>query len=165
MFVIGLLLLAAAIVVGIDIAVMNDTKVDLEAFNQTWTSSPGAAFVVGVITAVVGLVGLWLMINGMRRMRARRRERRAIVEERDRLAAERQREIDAMSAAGRGDRGRDGMDGAVDDTHTGEPERVREGERVREPVRDREFSNRETATDRNRTGETVDLRDREPSAD
>jgi hypothetical protein len=63
MFVIGLLLLAAAVVVGVDIAMMNDQSIDLEAFNQTWTSSPGAAFIVGAITAVAGLLNLVVLVD------------------------------------------------------------------------------------------------------
>ncbi|HEY2811849.1 MAG TPA: hypothetical protein VGJ03_00150 [Acidimicrobiales bacterium] len=98
MFIIGIVLLAAALTVGIDIAVQNSQQVNLEAFSQVWTSSPSAAFVVGVITALVGVLGVFMMVDGFGRSRARRRERRAIVEERDRLAAERQSEIDAMNA-------------------------------------------------------------------
>jgi uncharacterized membrane protein YciS (DUF1049 family) len=104
MWIIGLLLLVAAVVVGIDIAAMNDQQVDLEAFNQVWTSSPAIAFVVGVVTALVGVLGLWLMFTGLRRSRVRGRERRAEMAERDRLADERRRELEAMSAAGQDDR-------------------------------------------------------------
>jgi len=104
MWIIGLLLLAAAVVVGIEVAISNDQSVDVEAFNHVWTSSPAAAFLVGVATAVVGALGLWMIFAGMRRNRLRRRDRRAEIAERDRLADERRREIDAMSAAGQGDR-------------------------------------------------------------
>jgi uncharacterized membrane protein YciS (DUF1049 family) len=99
MWIIGLLLLAAAIVVGIDIVAMNDQSVDLEAFNQVWTSSPAVTFVVGVVTALVGVFGLWMLITGMRRSRVRRRTRRAEWAERDRLADERRRELDALSTS------------------------------------------------------------------
>ncbi len=104
MFIIGILLLAAAVVVGIEIGISNDRQVDVEAFNHVWSSNPAAAFLVGVVTALVGAFGLWLTFAGMRRSRVRRRERRAEIAERDRLADERRREIDAMSTAGRGDR-------------------------------------------------------------
>ncbi len=103
MWIIGLLLLVAAVVVGIDIAAMNDQQVDLEAFNQVWTSSPAVVFLVGVVTALVGVFGLWLMISGLRRSRIRGRERRAEMAERDRLADERRRELAAMAAAGHDD--------------------------------------------------------------
>ena len=103
MWIIGLLLLVAAVAVGIDIAAMNDQSVDLEAFNQVWTSSPAIVFLVGVVTALVGMFGLWLMISGLRRSRIRGRERRAEMAERDRLADERRRELAAMAAAGHDD--------------------------------------------------------------
>jgi uncharacterized membrane protein YciS (DUF1049 family) len=104
MWIIGLLLLAAAIVVGIEIGISNDRQVDIEAFNQVWTSNPAAAFLVGVVTALVGAFGLWLMFVGLRRSRVRSRRRRAEIAERDRLADERRRELEAMGATGGGDR-------------------------------------------------------------
>ena len=103
MWIIGLLLLAAAIVVGVEIGISNDRQVDIEAFNHVWTSNPAAAFLVGVVTGVVGLFGLWLFFVGMRHSRVRSRSRRADIAERDRLADERRREIEAMGATGRGD--------------------------------------------------------------
>ena len=115
MWIIGLLLLAAAVVVGIEVAISNDQTVDVEAFNHVWTSSPAAAFIVGVVTALVGAFGLWLMITGMRRSRVRSRNRRAEMAERDRLADERRREIDAMSTAGGS---RDEHDERADDRPT-----------------------------------------------
>jgi ABC-type nickel/cobalt efflux system permease component RcnA len=103
MWIIGLVLLAAAVVVGIEIGISsNDRSVDIEAFSHVWTSNAAAAFLVGVITALVGAFGLWLMFTGMRRSRVRRRARRAELNERDRLADERRREIEAMSSTGRG---------------------------------------------------------------
>ncbi len=96
MWIIGLLLLAAAIVVGVEIGISNDRQVDIEAFNHVWTSNPAAAFLVGVVTALVGVFGLWLLFVGMRRSRVRSRRRRAEIAERDRLADERRRELEAM---------------------------------------------------------------------
>jgi hypothetical protein len=134
MWIIGLLLLAAAIVVGVEIGISsNDRSVDIEAFSHVWTSNAAAAFLVGVITTLVGVIGLWLMFVGMRHSRVRRRERRADIAERDRLADERRREIDAMSTAGRGE----GRDRVADDrpvaTETRDRERLaddRDHERV-----------------------------------
>jgi len=100
MWIIGLLLLAAAVVVGIEFGISNDQSIDVEAFNHVWTSSPAAAFLVGVATALVGAFGLWVMVTGMRRSRVRGRSRRAEMAERDRLADERRRELDAMSTSG-----------------------------------------------------------------
>jgi uncharacterized membrane protein YciS (DUF1049 family) len=140
MWIIGLLLLAAAIVVGVEIGISNDQQVDIEAFTRVWTSNPAAAFLVGVVTALVGVFGLWLTFVGMRRSRVRRRRRRAEIAERDRLADERRRELEAMGATRRGDRD----DRTVAADH-GDGNRDRD--RVTEPDRD-----------------TVDLQD-EPEAE
>ncbi len=93
MLIIGLLLFAAAIVVGIDVAAMNGTSIDIEAFNHVWASSVAVSFVAGVVTALVGVVGLLLLRDGSVRSRRRRRARRAEIERRDRLAAEHEREL------------------------------------------------------------------------
>src|SRR4029077_7086471 len=85
---------------GIEFGISNDQSIDVEAFNHVWTSSPAAAFLVGVATALVGAFGLVLMVTGMRRSRVRGRSRRAEMAERDRLADERRRELDAMSTSG-----------------------------------------------------------------
>ena len=99
MWIIGLLLLAAAVVVGIEFAISNDKSVDVEAFNHVWTSSPTAAFLVGVASALIGAFGLWMMVTGMRRSRVRSRNHRTEMAERDRLADERRRELDVALAA------------------------------------------------------------------
>ncbi len=138
MWIIGLLLLAAAVVVGVDIATRNDTSVDLEAFSHVWTSSPAAVFLVGVVTALVGAFGMWLMLFGLRRARVHRRERRAELAERDRLADERRREVAAMATANHGDRGR-----------------VATGDSAERDHQDRDMSDSEMS-DRD-----VDLRDRQ----
>jgi uncharacterized membrane protein YciS (DUF1049 family) len=141
MWIIGLLLLAAAIVVGVDISINNDQSIDLEAFNHVWTSTPAVAFGVGVVTALVGIVGLLMFFGGMRHSRVRRRERRAEMAERDRLADERRRELDSMATANRdsGDR-----------TMEARPEHV-----------DRDMDRERVARD----NDTVDVRDREDLGD
>jgi len=88
MLIIGLLLVAAAITVGIDIAVLNNYSTDVEAFGQVWTSSPSVVFVAGVVTALVGAIGIAMMTDGMQRMRDRRHDHRQTRTERDRYAAE-----------------------------------------------------------------------------
>lgn len=93
MLIIGVVLLVAAVVVGIDVAAQNQVQVDVEAFNHVWTSSPSAAFIAGVVTAIVGVLGVFLMLDGGARSRRKRREGRAVVSERDHLAAERAEEL------------------------------------------------------------------------
>jgi hypothetical protein len=91
--VIGIILFAAAVVVGVDVTWMNHFGVDVEAFNQTYTVSPALMFVGGIVTALVGVLGLMLLHDGMERRGVRRRETRAAVAERDQLAAERDAEL------------------------------------------------------------------------
>ena len=186
MWIIGLLLLAAAIVVGVDISINNDQSIDLEAFNHVWTSTPAVAFGVGVVTALVGMVGLLLFFGSLHRMKVRREERRAEAEERDRLAAERdrladerRREIDAMSTANQGTGGRmsderdvrDERDPAFygdrgdRDMDREDRERVADRERMsdRDIDRDRDVD-RDRDIDRERVArndDTIDVRDRD----
>ncbi len=91
MFIIGLILLAAAAVVGIDVAVVNSTGVNFEAFGYVFTTNTAVIFVAGVIVALVGCFGLFLMTDGAARSARRRAERREMEAERDRLAAEAER--------------------------------------------------------------------------
>jgi len=159
MWIIGLLLLAAAIVVGIEIGISNDRQVDVEAFNHIWTSNPAAAFLAGVVTALVGAFGLWLMFVGMRHSRVRRRSRRADIAERDRLADERRREIEAMSTAGRGDRDRDDRTVAERPVAAGYRDRARgDAERDDRDVDERDVRDRDR-DDRDRERVPADRRD------
>src|SRR5204863_6413747 len=80
-----------------DVAVLNVTNVDVEAFGQVYSSNVSAAFVAGVVTAGVGCIGVLMMVDGWRRARVRRSTRRAEHEERDRLADERRRELDRQA--------------------------------------------------------------------
>ena len=88
MFIIGLILLAAAAVVGIDVAAVNSTTVDFEAFGHIFVTNTAVLFVAGVITAFVACLGVFLMTDGAGRTARRRAHRREVEAERDRLAAE-----------------------------------------------------------------------------
>ena len=87
MALIGLVLLAAAAAFGIDVAAQNFFDLDVEVFGRTFATSPSAVFVAGVVTGLVGVAGVFLLTDGIRRRRRIRGERRATVAERDRLAA------------------------------------------------------------------------------
>jgi len=63
MLIIGLLLFAAAVTVGIDFAVLNNNAIDLEAFGQVWESNASVAFVAGVVTALVGAIAVAMLIS------------------------------------------------------------------------------------------------------
>ena len=87
MFVLGLLILAAAVVFGIEFVIANDSQVTFKLWNQTWSMD---AFWLGVmgagfLLAVVIAVGLMRMsVARSTRMRAERRE---LAAENERLAA------------------------------------------------------------------------------
>lgn len=86
MVLIGLLLLAGAVVVGIDVAATNDFAMDVEAFNQVFSTTVGGVFVAGAVTGLVAAFGIMLLHDGGERRKVRRRELRETEAERDRLA-------------------------------------------------------------------------------
>ncbi len=75
MVLIGLVLLAAAAVFGIDIAAQNLASLDVDLFGQTFATTPAAVF------------GLMMVRDGTIRLRRRRATVRETAAERDRLAA------------------------------------------------------------------------------
>jgi hypothetical protein len=87
MMVIGLLLFAAAAVVGIDVAATNDLGVDVDVFGRTVATNTGSLVVAGIVVALVGAVGVLLLVDGARRRRMAAQEEREIRAERERLAA------------------------------------------------------------------------------
>lgn len=89
MALIGFLLLAAAAIVGIDVAYENmDVGVDVAAFGSTSTTNLGVLFVGGVLTALVACLGIMLLRDGAAISARRRSERKERDAERDRLRAE-----------------------------------------------------------------------------
>lgn len=96
MAVLGLLLMLAAGALTAGVVLSNTNRISAEAFGVTLSNvSVGGLFVAGVVTALVFALGLWMLLQGMRRARRRRLERREIVRDtRDQtasLAAERDR--------------------------------------------------------------------------
>jgi ABC-type nickel/cobalt efflux system permease component RcnA len=110
MMILGLLLIAAAVVVGTEVVVSNTEAIRFDLFGwEVDNASVAGVFLFGAVAAVVLLVGLWMLATGLRRARRRRlevrqarhdrdealrqqdEERRAIEAERDRLAAEKAR--------------------------------------------------------------------------
>jgi hypothetical protein len=99
MAVLGLLLLVSAVGLSLDVVFQNTSSISVDALGQTFTLSSGWLFVAGVITGAVGLLGVILLLGGMARARRRRvalaRSRgdsRDLQADRDRLAAELDRE-------------------------------------------------------------------------
>jgi len=85
----GVVLVAAAIGVTVDIFVQNTEQFDLDAFGRTFAVTPGWLVVTGIAVVVVFLIGARLIALGVARARRRRRALRtglAASQERDRLA-------------------------------------------------------------------------------
>jgi hypothetical protein len=77
MLIIGLILFGAAVAVGIDVAVINDAGVDVDAFGQMFSTTIGGAFVAGIVTAIVGCLGLLMISDGTARRRRLAHEAKA----------------------------------------------------------------------------------------
>jgi flagellar biosynthesis/type III secretory pathway M-ring protein FliF/YscJ len=75
MVIIGLVLIAAAAAVGIEITAMNNVSIDIDAFNQLYETSAAVVFVAGAVTALAGAIGIMLVRDGLIRRREARRER------------------------------------------------------------------------------------------
>jgi type II secretory pathway pseudopilin PulG len=95
MAILGLLLVLAATGLTLDVVFQNTSSISVDALGQTFTLSSGWLFTAGVITGVVGLLGVTLLLGGMTRARRRqaalaqsRRAARDLQVDRDRLAAE-----------------------------------------------------------------------------
>jgi len=74
MLIIGLVLIAAAAAVGIEITAMNNVSIDVDAFNQLYETSIAMVFVAGAVTALAGAVGVMLVRDGLIRRRRLHRE-------------------------------------------------------------------------------------------
>jgi hypothetical protein len=99
MAILGLLLLLSAAGLTLDVAFQNTSSINVDALGQTLTLSPGWLFVAGVITGAVALVGVTMLLGGMRQARRRRaaltqsrKDSRELQADRDRLEAELDRE-------------------------------------------------------------------------
>ena len=124
MAIIGLLLLAAAAVFGIELAAMNDYTIEIDAFNQVYSTTAAIVFVAGIVTGLTAVLGIMLLRDGLVRRHQKRSEAR-------RAEAHRERHIAALEEEHAASLGAD-TDGANRE-HVDLRDRVRE----REPDRDR----------------------------
>jgi hypothetical protein len=92
MLIIGLLLFGGAVAVGVDVVAVNNAAVDVDAFGHIFSTSIAGVFMTGVIAAIVGCLGLMLMVQGAQR-------RRRLVAEAKAGRAERRDSEEAMAAA------------------------------------------------------------------
>ena len=75
MVAIGLILLVLAILVAVGIALSNTGEVDVELLGEAITGlTTGTLFLAGVATGVVGMLGLSLMLAGLKRRRTKAQE-------------------------------------------------------------------------------------------
>jgi hypothetical protein len=92
MMILGLILLAAAVVLAIELIIANDATMTMHLWGWSWQMDAFWLAVGGAIILAVGLIGLALMQGGARRSRRLRRERRDLAEENRRLAARSERD-------------------------------------------------------------------------
>lgn len=98
MVLLGLLLIAAAAVVGVEVVRVNMTATDVSAFGTTITGySLGSLFLAGVAAGVLACLGLWMIKAGLARSRRRRLERKNIVNERETIVTEKESELDDLA--------------------------------------------------------------------
>jgi signal transduction histidine kinase len=95
MVVIGLVLLAAAAALGLDISLENNSSTGMTLFGHSYTTTSGWVFVAGAVAGAAAVIGLSMLLGGMSRARQRRAalahtagQASKLAEERDRLAAE-----------------------------------------------------------------------------
>ena len=85
--VLGLILLAAAGVLTAAVVTSNTDSLSVDLWGVSITNvSLGVVFVAGMITTVLAVVGLGLLMGGMRRSRRLRQERRSLRRENEQLA-------------------------------------------------------------------------------
>lgn len=101
MLILGLLILAAAVVVGVDAVASNTGSAHavpggVHFFGYLVHGSVGQAFLAGIIVGAVGLVGLALVFDGMHRSARLRRE---LAFARREISRSRRRAADAEKAA------------------------------------------------------------------
>jgi hypothetical protein len=85
--VLGLILLAAAGVLTAAVVTSNTDSLSVDLWGVSVTNvTLGVVFVAGMITTVLAVVGLGLLMGGMRRSRRLRHERRSLRRENEQLA-------------------------------------------------------------------------------
>lgn len=87
MIILGLLLLAVALVAAVELIVANDdAKIAVDMWRWSWTVDAFWLAVAGAAILAVALLGLWMLKAGSRRERRLRRERRELAKENRQLS-------------------------------------------------------------------------------
>jgi hypothetical protein len=92
MAILGLLLIAAAAVAGVELAVSNLGGVSFEVFDYGFTTTLAGLFGLGALTMAVAALGLWMITASFRR------RRRAKYEAKHRETGQRLTEVDRTNA-------------------------------------------------------------------
>ena len=91
MLILGVLLLLAAVALGVAAIGGGSDTINFDVLNNTIESTGAQAFLVGAAAGVAAVVGLWLIRGGSRGAYSRRRELRQLRRsQRDQRAAEEQ---------------------------------------------------------------------------
>lgn len=85
-FAVVLMVLAAVFALGVTIG--SGDGVELEFFTFTTDSSAGGVFLIGIVTGIVFMIGLWLLMGALRRERSRHVERKEMEHRREELEQE-----------------------------------------------------------------------------
>lgn len=86
MLVLGLVIVAAAVVFCVAVLTSNTDAVDMDLWGMDISDlSLGAIFAAGLVTTAVALLGIVMVLTGMRRGQRMRKERRELVRENRRL--------------------------------------------------------------------------------
>jgi flagellar biosynthesis/type III secretory pathway M-ring protein FliF/YscJ len=89
MAVIGLILIALAVGFTVDVFVENSQSLDVDVLGRTFSVSPGWIVVGGIVALALFVIGMRLVMLGLRRRRrrtSRLREAESAARERDQLA-------------------------------------------------------------------------------
>jgi hypothetical protein len=104
--ILGLLLLLSAVGLTVDVVLRNTASMDADAMGQTFSLTSGWLFAAGAATGAIGLLGVSILVAGISRARRRRatliqsrNSVQGLQAERDRLAAELERERAARTSA------------------------------------------------------------------
>jgi len=96
MFVLALLLVAAAVVISIGVVGASTESVSLEIFMISVPATVATVFLAGAITGFAFLLGLWLLKAGAKQSRKRRHGRRALEQEHRRKMTELEKEKEQL---------------------------------------------------------------------
>lgn len=88
MIIFAVVLMVLAAVFALGVAIGSSEGVELEFFTFTTDSSAGGVFLVGIVTGIVFMIGLWLLMGALRRERSRHVERKEMEHRREELEQE-----------------------------------------------------------------------------